>query len=229
MASRAEQRAKVRVVIPILFQDSNMVVVDKPPGLSVHNPEGGDHLLTVLGQQLELEKPLLPVHRLDKETSGVQVLALNGSTAKRLAAEFENRTVKKTYVGILRGTLPAPAGVWNKPLTDKAEGRRQPQGDPKGRIACETHFKSLRASKYFTQAEFDLITGRQHQIRKHAALDNHALVGDPRYGDPKYNARMADLYKTTRMLLHCHSLTIAGQTVVSPIPSEFDLFFSSVN
>ena len=207
----------------VLFKDSDFVAVDKPAGLAVHNNEDGEHLLTILARQLNLPK-LYPVHRLDKETSGVQLLALNAGAAKTLAQQFESKAVKKTYIAILRGTLLQRQGVWNKALTDKAEGRRQPAGDSAARISCETRFLVKTATKYFTHCEFDLITGRQHQIRKHAALDNHPVVGDSRYGDPRYNKKMAELYKVDRMLLHCTQLEIAGHKSESPEPAEFSQF-----
>ena len=81
--------------------------------------------------------------------------------------------------------------------------------------------KLKKKSKYFTLCEFDLVTGRQHQIRKHAAVNQHALVGDPRYGDDKYNKRMAEIYKTKRMFLHCSELVLQGIKIKSPLPEIF--------
>ena len=206
--------------IPILFESPDFVVVDKASGLSVHNNEDPENLLIVLEKQLRLKK-FFPVHRLDKETSGVQILALNEASAKRLADEFQKRSVGKIYNGILRGELKIAKGLWAKPLSDKAEGRRSPAGLPKDRVACETGFHITQSSRYFTLCEFQLLTGRQHQIRKHCALAGHALVGDPRYGEPKYNAMIADRYKNPRMFLHCASVALLGQTFASPLPNEF--------
>ena len=206
--------------VRVLFQNSDFLAVDKEAGISVHNNEDPANLLLVLQSQLKI-RDLYPVHRLDKETSGVQVLALNESAARALAEEFQERTVKKIYVGVQRGALKTAGGVWNQSLTDKAEGRNNPAGLSKARVPCETRFKVLKANKYFTYCEFDLLTGRQHQIRKHTALANHALVGDPRYGDAKYNRRMAEIYGTDRMFLHCHRLEIAGQKLEAAIPAVF--------
>lgn len=208
--------------VNIIFQNKNYVAVNKPEGLSVHNNEDPINLLKVLSDQLKTDK-LFPVHRLDKETSGVQVIALNPATANLLAQEFQSRAVVKTYVGLLRGVLKTNFGSWNKPLTDKSEGRKKPQGVSKDRVPCQTQFKVIKANKYFTLCEFDLITGRQHQIRKHSALDNHALVGDSRYGDPKYNQMIFKKYNIERMFLHCQSLVIDGNNLRVPAP---DVFFS---
>lgn len=208
--------------LPILFQNSEFVAVDKAAGISVHNAEDATNLLEVLQKQLGVDK-LYPVHRLDKETSGIQVLALTTESARRLAEEFETKSVTKIYVGLLRGKLKDNEGAWKQPLTDKGEGRKNPAGPPRDRVACETRFRVLKRSDYFTLCEFHLITGRQHQIRKHSALTNHALVGDARYGDLKYNQKMAAIYKTPRMFLHCSEMEIGGEKILSPYPENFNI------
>jgi RluA family pseudouridine synthase len=206
----------------ILFQNKDFLAVDKPAGISVHNNEDPQNVIGVLQSQLEVEK-LFPVHRLDKETSGVQIIALNSASAKILADAFEQRAVRKIYQGLLRGALKEDQGSWTQSLTDKGEGRRNPAGAAKERVPCETQFRVLQKTPYFTFCEFNLITGRQHQIRKHAAVVNHALVGDPRYGDERYNKKMAQIYKTSRMFLHCAKIEISGQSIESPLPQGFIL------
>ncbi len=212
------------LTIPVLFNDENILVVNKPSGLSVHNNEDPQNLLQVLEKQLEIKK-LFPVHRLDKETSGIQILALNTKTAQLWAQQFEAKLTRKIYCGVLKGAMDQDAGTWNRPLTDKAEGRKNPQGLSKSRVPCETQFKVVKKSSYFSLCEFDLITGRQHQIRKHAALDNHAIVGDPRYNNPKYNEKMAQLYSQKRMFLHCLSVDILSHSFKTDIPTEFSALF----
>lgn len=212
--------------ILILFQNADFLIVDKPEGLSVHNAEDSMNLLSVLEKSLELPK-LFPVHRLDKETSGIQVLARSSDAARRGAEEFQTRSVQKYYSGILRGQVKEPEGVWKQSLTDKAEGRRNPEGQIRDRIPCETRFHAIKQNKYFSLCDFQLITGRQHQIRKHSAINKHAIVGDPRYGDPAYNKRMTQIYGINRMLLHCVRLEIFDQTITCPLPPSFARFFDS--
>ena len=210
--------------ISILLQNRDFVAVNKPTGLSVHNEDPQGNLLSLLVSEIKVAK-LFPVHRLDKETSGVQILALNELAAAVLAKQFQEKEVLKLYCGILRGKISAAEGVWNLPLTDKAEGRKNPQGLAKDRIPCETRFRVIETSNYFTKCEFQLITGRQHQIRKHATISGNALVGDSRYGDPKYNQRMAEIYKTDRLFLHCHQIEIGGHKISAQIPTEFASLF----
>ncbi len=201
------------------------MVVDKPAGLSVHNLEDPQNLLKVLEAQLAVKK-LLPVHRLDKETSGVQILAFHPKAARQYAEQFEAKTTKKIYHGVLRGSLETPEGIWSSPLTDKAEGRKNPQGLSKDRVPCETQFKKLQTNNYFSLSEFHLLTGRQHQIRKHAAMARHAIVGDPRYNDPKYNQKIAKLYTVERMFLHCSQIEILDHVFKAEISTDFSILLS---
>lgn len=206
--------------VRILSQNKDYLIVDKPVGISIHNQEDPQNLLQLLQRQLGLQK-LFPVHRLDKETSGLQALALQQDSARQLSEEFQKGNVVKVYLGILRGSSPHQQGAWKEALTDKAEGRRNPAGVAKDRMPCETRYKVLQKNKFFSFCEFHLITGRQHQIRKHTALAGHALVGDPRYGDPAYNKKISGIYQIDRLFLHCHHLKIAGAEYFSPVSTEF--------
>ncbi len=204
----------------LLFQNDSLLVVDKAPGVSIHNAEGGQFLTQILEKDLRISK-LFPIHRLDKETSGVQIYAKTQSTAKQLAKEFQDRSVQKIYHGVTRGPLSPSEGQWHWPLTDRAEGRKNPQGLSKERVPCATLYKVLETSKYFSFCEFELITGRQHQIRKHCVLAKHHLVGDSRYGDPSYNQKIFEIYNTNRMFLHCSSVKIANHLFSCPVPFVF--------
>ena len=208
--------------IPILIENENWIAVNKPTGLSVHNTEDPTNLLQELA--LEFEK-LYPVHRLDRETSGVQLLARNSIWAQKLAEQFQTRSLKKFYQGVVAGELPGK-GIWQLPLSDKAEGRSHPAGVEAERKTCETRFELKKKSAYFSWLQFEIMTGRQHQIRKHCLLAGHPLIGDPRYGNPKYNQKIAKLYEFSRMALHCSRLVLADQTEIEcPTPEEFDRLF----
>nr|BFD59048.1 hypothetical protein CKG001_11550 [Bdellovibrio sp. CKG001] len=212
--------------LPILAQSPKWIAIDKPAGVSVHN-EAND-VLHLLHRQLgvPLDKLHL-VHRLDKETSGVLLVAKDATTAGKMAEQFQNHLTEKTYYAVLRGSLPFSSDwlEWNQPLSDKAEGRKNPQGMSKDRVPAQTRYRITQANMYFSLAEVRLLTGRQHQIRKHSALAKHAILGDSRYGDPKYNERMAGIYQTSRMFLHAAKLVItfegATLTFEAPLPEEF--------
>ncbi len=211
-------------MISILRQEKDWIVVDKPAGISVHNDEDPSNLISELSQQIQ-STTFFPVHRLDKETSGLQVFALNEKKAAELAQLFQNKEVQKLYQGVVAGRLPEK-GTWLLPLSDKGEGWKNPAGRVEDRKNCETHFRLLKSSAYFSWMEFDIRTGRQHQIRKHCVLSGHALIGDSRYGNPKYNSKIQQLYGFNRMALHCSEMTLASsEKLVSQAPLEFELLF----
>lgn len=213
--------------ILVIQQSSKWVVVNKPVGISVHN-EAND-LRAVLKKQLRPGSydDIFPVHRLDKETSGVLMVALEAETASELAEKFQGHKTEKSYYAILRGSLEPSEKwqEWNFPISDKAEGRKNPQGLLKDRVAAKTQYRVLQSNKYFSLVEVNLLTGRQHQIRKHAALAEHPIVGDPRYNDGKYNEKMAEIYGDERMYLHAYKLSIQVggrvQTFETPLPPAF--------
>ncbi len=212
--------------IEILYRDQNILAVNKPNGFSVHNTEDHLNLMDLVKNQCNLTE-VFPVHRLDKETSGIQILALNSESASRYATEFQNQKTIKIYHGVVRGQLENQTGNWTQPLTDKAEGRKNPQGISSQRVPCQTSYKTIQGSKYFTRCQFHLHTGRQHQIRKHAAINGHHLVGDQRYGDQKYNQKIAQLYQSSRMFLHCEELHILGLQINCPPPKEMSALFQN--
>ena len=209
--------------LPILDENSEFLVVDKPAGLSVHNPLPGEPCLLDL-----LPKGLHLVHRLDKETSGLVLVAKSSTATTELMKALEEKG-QKLYVALLRGSMPANENwqTWSWEISDKAEGRKNPQGQKHDRKKAETKWRALNSNKYLTLIEAQILTGRQHQIRKHTALAGHAIVGDSRYNDPKYNQKMAQLYGE-RMFLHAQSLKFHWKqkewNFTAPLPEEFLIF-----
>lgn len=211
--------------IKILSQTPDYVVIEKPIELTIHNENTKEKsVLSVLGGSL------FPVHRLDKETSGVMVLAKNKQAAYLLAEQFQNHSVKKIYHAVLRGALKTDKIHWKKGLTDKAEGRKNPQGLAKDRSPCETIGKVLEKNAYLSLIEVEIKTGRQHQIRKHAAIAGHPIVGDERYNDKVYNEKIAQRFGTDRMFLHSTFLEFEWEgrrlSFKSETPKEFKKLLS---
>ena len=143
--------------------------------------------------------------------------------------EFENHTVVKIYEGIVCGKIENLEFVeWNQSMTDEGEGRRDPCGLKKNHKTALTLVRAKQKSSFFTLCEFELKTGRQHQIRKHCVVNGHALVGDDRYGNQKYNEKINGLYGFGRLALHCSTLQFStGQKFISPTPLEFQTLFVS--
>ena len=228
--------------ISILAAGRGWLVVEKPPGVSVQGEPGRD-LCSVLKSRIGSEPDLrdkigcdpgfgvLPVHRLDRGTSGVILLACRPKTFSYFAKQFEHHKVRKRYVALLHGELPEPDaedgwGLWTWPLSKEAGGRFHPEG-PGGAAPCETRFRVLRRSAHYTLIECDLLTGRKHQIRRHARLAGHAVVGDARYGTSRSLKFLREEMGFIRLALHSFSLQVllpgaaAPQVFQSPaIPPE---------
>ena len=206
---------------PILFEDGEALVIDKPAGLPLDQPRAGgesldDHLDDL---RLGFQRAPLPVHRLDRDTSGCLLLARNPKALKRFAAAFEAREVEKRYLGIVAGLLDADEGTISLSLSkiSSAEKGWRMIAARKGKPAV-THWRKLQVNGGHTLVEFRPETGRTHQIRVHAASGLGApLVGDPVYGTGKGAART---------MLHAAGLTVPREgkppiVATAPLPADF--------
>jgi 23S rRNA-/tRNA-specific pseudouridylate synthase len=209
--------------ISILSAGLGWLIVEKPSGLSIQDERGHD-LCSVLQSRIKTDPDLrnkidcdpvfgvLPVHRLDRETSGVILLACQPTTFTYFAMQFEHHKVRKRYIALLHGDLPEPAaedgwGLWTWPLSKEAGGRLHPEGRS-GAVPSETRFRILRRSAHYTLIECDLLTGRKHQIRRHAGLAGHAVVGDARYGTSRSLKFLREEKGFIRLALHSFSLQV---------------------
>lgn len=206
---------------PILFEDGEALVIDKPAGLPLDRPRAGGRCLEdYLGaMRLGFQREPLPVHRLDQDTSGCLLLARNPKAHKRFAAAFEARQVEKVYLGIVCGLLPEDSGTIAYALSkiSSAEKGWRMIAAKKGKPSV-THWRKLAESGGNTLVEFRPETGRTHQIRVHALTGlGAALVGDPIYGNGK---------GAPRTMLHASALTVArGEkppiAAIAPLPADF--------
>jgi len=207
--------------IHILDFQKGWLAVDKPCGLSVHNDPGND-LVYMLSNRIRsdvlLKKHLgisasfriHPVHRLDKETSGVILLATDINVLRNLSELFMKSGVKKKYLALVHGVFDHEAEshqyhIWDYPLSKTAGGRKDPVG--KGRLVnCMTRYKVLQQSSRYSLLEIELMTGRKHQIRRHAKLSGHPVTGDTRYGSKKSIRYLKNTLSYHRTGLHCKCL-----------------------
>ena len=207
--------------IPILYEDGEALVVDKPGGLPMDRPRAGgpsleDHLDDL---RLGFQRPPVPVHRLDADTSGCLLLARNPKALKRFAAAFEARQVAKRYLGILAGIPEAKQGTIELALakiSSAAEGWRMIPAK-KGKPAL-TQWRVVAESGARALVEFRPVTGRTHQLRVHSASGiGIPLLGDPVYGDGK---------GAWRTMLHAVALEVQRDgkppiAAAAPWPAEF--------
>ena len=209
---------------PILFEDAEALVIDKPAGLPIDRPRAGGTCLADHLDDLRLGFQRLPVavHRLDRDTSGCLLLARNPKAMKRLAAAFEERRVAKRYLGIIAGELPDDEGVIELALAKVSTAKDGWRMIParKGKPAL-TLWRRLAQHDGRTLVEFRPETGRTHQIRVHAAAGlGHPLLGDPVYGTAG---------SAPRTMLHAIGLTVPREgkspiEATSPLPADFAAF-----
>lgn len=196
--------------IEIIYENYDFFVINKPAGLAVHN--GAVNLVDTL--EYELNFRLKPVHRLDRETSGLIVLARNKEVAARLQNSLQISSSHKEYLAIVKGRPSHLSGQWTRSLSPKAEGRKNPAGKVKDRVSALTHFEVIDQTPWLSLLRCHLSTGRQHQIRKHCSLDGCPVIGDVRYGNPKYVRMISKRYHFDGLALHAHCLSLTDHDQV---------------
>lgn len=207
--------------IPILFEDGEALIIDKPGGLPLDRPRAGGACLAdrLFELKLNFQRAPVPVHRLDADTSGCLLLARNPKALKRFSAAFEARAVEKVYLGVVAGALDLDEGTIELALSKISSAEEGWRMIParKGKPSL-THWRKLDERGGLTLVEFRPETGRTHQIRVHAASGlRAALLGDPVYGTARAGMRT---------MLHARSLAIARESkppvaATSPLPADF--------
>ena len=205
--------------LPILYRDEHVVVIDKPSGLLVHRSPIDRHETRFAVQMLrdQLGRRVHPVHRLDKGTSGALAFALDRETATRLAAQFADQRVGKTYLAVVRGWPPA-RGVIDHPLEAVHDEYTPAAGT--GPKPCRTAYRTVatvelpvRVDRYPTSryalVQLEPETGRRHQLRRHLAHVSHPIIGDSTYGKGRHNRLFAERFGVQRLLLACVGLEFA--------------------
>lgn len=218
----------------VLYEDDQLLAVDKPAGVAVH---GGSGVSFGVIEQLRSARPqarfLELVHRLDKETSGVLLLAKKRSALTRLQDQFRERDTHKVYAALVFGAWPKQLKVIDLPLLRTLDAA----GDRQVRVAVHEQARRsislvrvLASGGALSALEVTIKTGRTHQIRVHLAHHGHPIVGDPKYGDFARNKAFARATGFARMALHARELSFdhpahaAGErriTLASPLPAQW--------
>lgn len=211
----------------ILFENKRLIVMNKPSGMAVH---GGSGISQGVIEALRAEWPNAPylelVHRLDRETSGCLMIARRRSALRDLHEQLREGRVRKTYLALVRGKWQGGRRKISAPLRKNQlkGGERLVRVDPDGKAAT-TIFTPLSVFEQASLMEVELLTGRTHQIRVHAAHCGHPLAGDPKYGDDDFNKAMRTL-GLRRLFLHAGMLEFSdpGQdemiNVSAPMPEN---------
>ena len=203
--------------IPVLYNDPALLVVEKPTGLlSVPGKNIKQCVLSVLKRQLNDDSPLFAAHRLDRQTSGVLLIAKNKKVLSALQIQFEKRKVNKTYVAILDGEVPIGKGIIVLPLRADINDRpRQLVCHEHGKQA-ETHYEVVKSENKQTRVVFYPRTGRSHQLRVHAAF--HKGLNTPILGDDLYGRHDQRMYLHAEKLIFEHPDTKEKISIVAPAP-----------
>ena len=228
---------------PVLMEDEQMMAIDKPAGVAVH---GGSGVSFGVIEQLRQARPgarmLELVHRLDRDTSGVLLVAKKRSALTRLQDQFRDRETGKTYMALVKGQWPSNKKVIDLPLQRYLIPNGAGEGERRVRIAHKDDANAQRAITLvrvsrlvgdYSLLEVTIKTGRTHQIRVHLASQGYPIVGDDKYGDFELNKRLAAL-GMKRMFLHAwrlqfiHPQTGRSETVEAALPDELQNFINHV-
>ena len=228
---------------PVLMEDEALMAIDKPAGVAVH---GGSGVSFGVIEQLRRARPGLAnlelVHRLDRETSGVLLVAKKRSALKNLQDQFRDRETGKTYLALVLGLWPSNKKVIDSPLmkytipNGVGEGERRVKvvgkDDPNG-MRSITLVRVARTVGPYTLLEVTIKTGRTHQIRVHLASQGHPIAGDDKYGDFEHN-KLLQKMGLKRMFLHAwqlkfqHPQSHRPVSLQAPLPPELKNFVDGI-
>jgi 23S rRNA pseudouridine955/2504/2580 synthase len=210
-----------------LFEDNLLMAVNKPAGLAVHGGSGLSYGLIEAMRQLRPGMELELVHRLDRDTSGCLLIAKRRSALRELHRLIRENRMDKRYLALLAGNLPRREVTVDAPLRKNTlrSGERVVRVDPEQGKPSRTRFRRLRKVGDFCLVEAQLVTGRTHQIRVHAAHLGSPLAGDEKYGNDLLNRSLRGL-GLQRLFLHASSLVLRPAfrdqelRVEAPLPAE---------
>jgi len=229
-------------MLDILYQDRDILIIDKPAGLLVHQATMKDSEPTVVDALLERfpeiihvgDDPVRPgiVHRLDKDVSGVMTIAKTQDAFENLKSQFKDRTAKKEYLALAYGDLPKDHDeIRLRIARSKARGRMVARPESQEGKEAITMYDVLERFKNTTYARVQILTGRTHQIRAHFKAIDHPLVGDKLYA--KKNMKNIRPIELDRIFLHAHKLTIKlmdgkEKSFISELPSDLQKILNTL-
>jgi len=226
----------VAVTFRVLFEDEHLLAVDKPAGLAAHPGTGiaGATLVEEARAYLRVPADLppteyrpSPAHRLDRETSGVVLVAKTRKCMARLTEIFTSgEGVRKAYLAAVKGKMPRPDGTIDLPLSEHEQTARSKERRGVNFQEATTHYAVLSSIREASLLQLRIETGRTHQIRRHLQAVGHPVAGDPRYGDFPFNRLARTRWGLRRMFLHAWKLALPHPTadrllrIVAPPPDE---------
>ena len=217
------------IPIEVVYEDSDIIVVNKPKGLVVH-PANGNWDGTLVNAIMAICKDSLSgiggevrpgiVHRLDKDTSGLLIIAKNDKAHINMSNEIKNRKVKKVYIALVRGIVAENEATINMPIGRSNKDRKKMAVVKNGKEAI-THFKVIKRFDKYTLLEVKIDTGRTHQIRVHLSEIGHPVVGDEIYSNGKNEFGVHGQLLHAKSLDFKHPITGKDMHLEAELPEEF--------
>ncbi|WP_371381733.1 RluA family pseudouridine synthase [Sporomusa aerivorans] len=216
------------IPLDILYEDADIIVINKPRGMVVH-PAAGNYAGTLVNALLEhcrdlsgINGEIRPgiVHRLDKDTSGVMVAAKNDRAHLNLAEQIKARTASRKYLAIVHGIIAEEQGIINAPIGRHASDRKKMAVTFSNSKEAITRFRVLERFVNYTLVECRLQTGRTHQIRVHMQYIGHPVVGDPKYGPEKKRFTIKGQALHSAELSLKHPVTGEDLLFIAPLPPD---------
>lgn len=217
------------IPLDIIYEDDDIIVVNKQKGLVVH-PANGNPDGTLVNAIMNICKDSLSgiggeirpgiVHRLDKDTSGLIIIAKNDKAHINLSEQIKNREVKKTYIALVRGVISENEATINMPIARSTKDRKKMAVSKDGKNAI-THFKVLKRYDRYTLVEVKIETGRTHQIRVHMSHIGYPIVGDTVYSNGKNPFGVIGQMLHSQKLTFKHPITNKELSLEAPLPTYF--------
>jgi 23S rRNA pseudouridine1911/1915/1917 synthase len=230
----ATDAAAEAIALEVVYEDDDLAVINKPAGMVVH-PAPGHYTGTLVNALLGRggtwsavggsARPGI-VHRLDKGTSGLIVVARNDVSHRALSSQLKDRSLSRTYMAIVRGRVKEDAGELEGPIGRDPNERKRMAVVTGGRFA-RTRYEVVERGRGHTLLRCDLDTGRTHQIRVHLAALRHPIAGDSEYGGRKAGEPERPMLHAWRLRLH-HPRTKAEMSFEVAPPADFDAYWASV-
>ncbi|MHB8158625.1 MAG: RluA family pseudouridine synthase, partial [Desulfocucumaceae bacterium] len=216
------------IPLDIYFEDSHLVVVNKPRGMVVHPAEGNysgtlvNALLYHCQDLSGINGVMRPgiVHRLDKDTSGLLMVAKNDTSHLELARQLSERKVDRRYLALVHGVLKNDLGIISAPIGRHPRDRQRMAVEPRNGKHAVTHYRALARTGGYTYLELRLETGRTHQIRVHLSHLGHPLVGDAKYGPDKNSFGLEGQFLHARLLGFTHPASGEKMVFEAPLPDN---------
>lgn len=218
------------IPIDIIYEDSDIIVVNKPKGMVVHpangNPDGTlvNAIMAICKDSLSgIGGEIRPgiVHRLDKDTSGLLIVAKNDKAHVNMSEQIKNHEVKKTYIALVRGIVKENEATIDMPIGRSRSDRKKMAVDKNGRNAV-THIKVLKRYDKYTLLEINIETGRTHQIRVHLSNIGYPIVGDMVYSNGKNEFNVQGQMLHAKSIEFVHPITLKKMKVEAPLPTYFN-------